>query len=978
MKKLTCLLFLIICHFMGTAQRGNTPKPLSDNFNCQLEPRIPGCNFIGNPEFLSRKTTDAFWLNEVSYWTASHGRPDINTSFVAPPTGTNYATFTVGNDQTAGHNLDEGIITRTKQMRSGNPYAFSFYRAFSTHSLPNFSYADQITLKIVLLKCRDIPYQAPNTETSYDVPDYSTIPHQVVYCENLPIGDPPNNWDYWNRFAFKFTADDDYDAVWIFAERGGSNILPDTYNDIHIAYPELIDYPTTVNFTSVQEGCFLKLNEPQLPCLFEGLIPSSLTCYGPNSNVATFGFTSWPIYISLSKRGLYRFVMHLPVDISNNICSDNISEFEIGNINVDCNCDCGIQTMFDCNVPIPPKCSNLVPNPEFKVLHDGLVPNYLHDAFPLGNVIDWGYGSHFTSDINGSGYSTLTPPISGTNFASMLAQNNILPGWVNPIAYGENIVAKIGKVKKGKQYAFSFFLASEIQSPTIGSSFTFKAVLTNCQNFPNAANNLNNITNKQTIFCEPFINMGATSWRQYFVSFVADNDYDMLVVYNDIPPVYTNTLTYVHFAYPQIFNVTDNYSKWPGITNKESCKMDIGDLKGTEICTGSIPNAQYTWTDPLNNIVYQSSTYQAISVNQSLPGYYTLSVNIPGLGASNNTCSDNNPTLTATVFIPPSCDCAAPQTLDIINATAEYYRVDPPSNTSMYLYNQSLSVCADNAICYNAEEWIGIQAQSNMASGNYWEFFSSNPNIIINNGGGIYNPTAQFIYENIGFTTLTTADNLSGIVEFRLTNSITGEVKSFFIKIATSIHYGSFQLNWCNSVSNPGFDGVMRGGNTNDPTFSYTWTFPAGMYVDDPNTVNPHFKFSSYTGPYPVNATVSITNEYCPAYPGTDVISLEPGTAICNAKTTTPNKLVPVVEEKTKESKMVIYPNPVMNTFTVSTSKEIKELIVYGINGKMMKRFTDTKSSSRLFDISMLTRGSYFVVAYYKDGLRETKAIIKQ
>ena len=77
-------------------------------------------------------------------------------------------------------------------------------------------------------------------------------------------------------------------------------------------------------------------------------------------------------------------------------------------------------------------------------------------------------------------------------------------------------------------------------------------------------------------------------------------------------------------------------------------------------------------------------------------------------------------------------------------------------------------------------------------------------------------------------------------------------------------------------------------------------------------------------------------------------------------------------------NKIVIYPNPVLNTVTIKTSSSIEKLIVYDVLGKPVLEISDIDYSLEYdLDMSGLISGIYQLQIKTINGI-ETKKIVKQ
>ncbi|PSL47533.1 putative secreted protein (Por secretion system target) [Chitinophaga niastensis] len=74
---------------------------------------------------------------------------------------------------------------------------------------------------------------------------------------------------------------------------------------------------------------------------------------------------------------------------------------------------------------------------------------------------------------------------------------------------------------------------------------------------------------------------------------------------------------------------------------------------------------------------------------------------------------------------------------------------------------------------------------------------------------------------------------------------------------------------------------------------------------------------------------------------------------------------------------VVVYPNPVVNALHVRSGKGIQELVLYAMDGRMVKKVTSTGKSNQLY-LSDLQCGAYMLNAIFEDGTKTSKMIIKQ
>lgn len=607
--------------------------------------------------------------------------------------------------------------------------------------------------------------------------------------------------------------------------------------------------------------------------------------------------------------------------------------------------------IFPCNRPMVLDRCNYIPNASFDLTDPFITTN---SAFSTNNVAGW-YDTHGSTDIN----RYILPFDPDVNFASMGISTNST-SW-----YSEGIAAKIPALTQGKTYAFSFFIASTVPTGfTAVENVKFNVALINCQNFepPQSAFPGTLPSPNQFIFCEDMGTIGNTGWRQIFVKFVATGNFDMIRIYpSQVPFVSSATASFVHFALPELVEVTDFTAGVPVYEN--FCELTI--TPGN--C--GVRNAQYTWRDPNNNIVQQGpNQFLFLNMANNPYGTYTLTMTVPGVSNTNNTCSDNNPTIMASVDIVGNCSCTGQ--LSIENAQAVYL-----SQFTGPWYTQNLSTCTINNLC-NRDELIEISATSNQTNGNVWEVltnsFTGNQFQFYSSwGGNSTNPVAttqnldlQIVFDPSGY----------GEVEIKLTNTILNISKSMIIRIIPT----SYVFDVCYSNDYPGYKKFI--GGTQNPYTNYMWTFPTGMtLLPNPNVLLVSYNESQYTGTYPINATLVATSLFgCPT--NTQPLTLYSAPIYCNAKTLNENNLLYKQEEIRSEEtfkNLTISPNPANGNIRISSTKNIKSATILNAQGVALKQLTQSQALQAI-NISDLKPGTYFIKVFYSVNEYEVKTIIKQ
>ncbi|MBW8051544.1 MAG: hypothetical protein FVQ77_14635, partial [Cytophagales bacterium] len=165
------------------------------------------CNFnVGNQN----------WTDE---WFVSHGSPDYDTRINVPDSGA-IQMWSMSSNQ------GEGIVIPINVV-GGNNYIFSFYRRRRNHELGNTDYLSNVYVK--LLDSGD--------STMFPLTSFNTIPSTPILSQTIlhEINLNVNN-TVWEQIVVCFTANQDYDYLWIYPQQIG---LPDW---LHVDRIELIEY----------------------------------------------------------------------------------------------------------------------------------------------------------------------------------------------------------------------------------------------------------------------------------------------------------------------------------------------------------------------------------------------------------------------------------------------------------------------------------------------------------------------------------------------------------------------------------------------------------------------------------------------------------------------------------------------------------------------------------------------------------------
>ncbi len=296
---------------------------------------------------------------------------------------------------------------------------------------------------------------------------------------------------------------------------------------------------------------------------------------------------------------------------------------------------------------VKPSC-NLIPNPGFICTGDSL------ESFSDGDVFMWQDVNNLTTDINGAlatgmGWNLPTVPanFTGANFASMLVDNEYKTT--------EGIAGKTFSLESGKKYALSFFLSSSalLNYRAYGGTYIFKIFLANCQNFVDTTSSNPDISaEKQQIYCRSFEVTGDKDWKQYFITFTAESDYNMIVAYPEIPDSSYDGGTYVHFLYPELIpvNPTHQYLTYivPGGIDTSDINTPVylpSTQEGMTLLSAcGVTNGLYQWEGPNGIVSDQLSDVLAFSNSIGENDEYTFSMWVEGSTGNNlEECGDAEP-----------------------------------------------------------------------------------------------------------------------------------------------------------------------------------------------------------------------------------------------------------------------------------------------------------------------------------------------
>ncbi len=304
--------------------------------------------------------------------------------------------------------------------------------------------------------------------------------------------------------------------------------------------------------------------------------------------------------------------------------------------------------------PVPVNCTplsftncNLITNNTFNT-NNSFDPNNLQHVdrpFELGLIDDW-YATHGTPQ-NSIQFSTDSPPFTGAGVTYMGA-NATSSG-----ANSEGIIGKLVPLIAGHKYGFSFF--RKITNNSFFPLDFLNISLMKCDDYDETFLPMGSIpptlpSQSQIIYCET--NISSQTWEQIFVTFIANDNYDMIHICpkENLPTSGWLRDSYLLFSYPELIDIT-NFSAGlaPNISLCPGTKKILG--PNPENC--SVRNSIFTWKSPSGGTLGNG---QQISVTNSSPsGNYTLEMTVPTSTITNNSCSNNSPVVSNHITYYNSC-----------------------------------------------------------------------------------------------------------------------------------------------------------------------------------------------------------------------------------------------------------------------------------------------------------------------------------
>ena len=306
-------------------------------------------------------------------------------------------------------------------------------------------------------------------------------------------------------------------------------------------------------------------------------------------------------------------------------------------------------------------CGNHIPNPSFHndVMDDSDepgVPNGSTITFASKSVYFWeaAFGNPLLNNNIGSYVSVPPPP--NVNYASLevgMDENN------EDVFQG--IKAKTVQLQNGHAYALSFFrwMTDKEGSDVLpDGKVKFKIILLHCRDLRETSFESRNElaeymtgVEHQIIYCENI--KQDVSWKQAFIKFTAESDYDLILVYPELQEeLDAPGIAAIHFAYPELIDV-NNFTVG-SIQQTDGCTVIIG--PSTPNC--GVWGAQFTWITPSGLLEAASNQQLQIQLTTSNQRYY-LVMSVPNVvnDYQNNACGMNNVNVTAHLDILASNIC---------------------------------------------------------------------------------------------------------------------------------------------------------------------------------------------------------------------------------------------------------------------------------------------------------------------------------
>lgn len=629
-QKLFLSLLIVATGFLAVDAQSNSSLYSRYTVPCEDDLVDSSCNMLVNPIFrFTNDSLEAFSNGDVFMWQDVNGNTaDINgggsfgwTLPIVPAylQGANYASMYVDNYAYT----TEGIAGRMLPVDSGRRYAMSFFLASSAAWLGT---GGNYCFKIYLTNCQDVEgNEIGNPRINGR--------KQLIYCKNFSnVGDSS-----WQQYLISFTADSSYNMIVIYPELPAP--LYNAYTYVHFLYPELIPVnPTSWYSTYIVPPDTLRGNTMLSAC---GLTNATYQWTGPNGVVSTNQTDVLGYDPEIGENDEYSFSMMVE-----GACGNDPVECEDAKAPVITQDATRLATVerVTCVGPITPTNNcNIIPNATFDYTGTQNV-----SAFKLETVRFWSSMNISSPDvilINNPSYPSNTPPL--TPYSGQIPPNAKIAGMgisvdVTSLMSYEGIYTRIPRLVSGRKYALSFFLNVQNTPFAPASDFVLNISLSNCQIFPysEGSNNVAPVLGAhQDIFCQTFNQISTSGWQQYFITFTASANYNLITVYPqaNLSVVGAN---YINFLYPELIDVTAMAS----LTETTACHYEL------DAC--GVTNAIYEWYDG-NNVSIGNSNHETVDPATN-PGPYTVTISVPHITDNpilHNDCSDNVQNISATAYM---------------------------------------------------------------------------------------------------------------------------------------------------------------------------------------------------------------------------------------------------------------------------------------------------------------------------------------
>lgn len=258
----------------------------------------------------------------------------------------------------------------------------------------------------------------------------------------------------------------------------------------------------------------------------------------------------------------------------------------------------------------------------------------------------------------------------------------------------------------------------------------------------------------------------------------------------------------------------------------------------------------------------------------------------------------------------------------------------------------------------NNEVWVSNEGSTNGATANSIVRFSKAG---VNLG---YYPTIVSPFDALDFGSgfgLVSSFSTNGIAKL----SYDGTVSTPFVPAAV--------------ISNPEQMNFTNGGNVLVAVFSSLGSNPAGLYVFSPAGVLLD-KYPVTTGS--VRGAIALTNGAYLVGTSTGVYSINSVSGASTLRAAGNFQFFTKIDtslavNENAENSTKIYPNPVKDILNISAKKEVENVMVYSVAGRLLMQEKVTGKSIKL-DVSKLSTGMYLVKIQDQSGNIQTVKMIKE